>query len=192
MKINSNDTTEEIQKARPNLKPNSIKQYEAHLKKLQKMYDTDNYDFLSSPSDVMDKLSGKHYTSIRNTLNAVIILLMALNHDNKYDKLIEDYQKHRDKLNNKYLEDQQSGKISDKQKKNFAELNEVQSMIDKMEKEIKEKEIKKKKRDSKMKKVRKKLAIGARVKRNSQEQSGGDVGGGGVLMEVEVKTVSDV
>lgn len=144
MKINSNDTTEEIQKARPNLKPNSIKQYEAHLKKLQKMYDTDNYNFLSDPSDVMDKLSGKHYTSIRNTLNAVIILLMALNHDNKYDKLIEDYQKERDKLNDKYLEEQQSGKISEKQKKNFAELNEVQSMIDKMEKEIREKEIKKK------------------------------------------------
>lgn len=144
VKINSTDTTEMIQKARPNLKPNSIKQYEAHLKKLQKIYDTDNYDFLSSPSDVMDKLSDKHYTSIRNTLNAVIILLMALNHDDKYNKLIGDYQKERDKLNDKYLEDQQSGKISEKQKKNFAELSEIQSMINKMEKEIKEKEIKKK------------------------------------------------
>ena len=144
VKINSTDTTEMIQKARPNLKPNSIKQYEAHLKKLQKIYDTDNYDFLSSPSDVMDKLSDKHYTSIRNTLNAVIILLMALNHDDKYNKLIGDYQKERDKLNDKYLEDQQSGKISEKQKKNFAELSEIQSMINKMENEIKEKEIKKK------------------------------------------------
>jgi len=144
VKINSTDTTEMIQKARPNLKPNSIKQYEAHLKKLQKIYDTDNYDFLSSPSDVMDKLSDKHYTSIRNTLNAVIILLMALNHDEKYNKLIGEYQKERDKLNDKYLEDQQSGKISEKQKKNFAELSEIQSMINKMEKEIKEREIKKK------------------------------------------------
>ena len=144
VKINSTDTTEMIQKARPNLKPNSIKQYEAHLKKLQKIYDTDNYDFLSSPSDVMDKLSDKHYTSIRNTLNAVIILLMALNHDDKYNKLIGDYQKERDKLNDKYLEDQQSGKISEKQKKNFAELSEIQSMINKMENEINEKEIKKK------------------------------------------------
>lgn len=144
VKINSKNTTEEIQKSRPNLKPNSIKQYEAHLKKLQKIYDTDNYDFLSSPSDVMDKLSDKHYTSIRNTLNAVIILLMALNHDEKYNKLIGDYGKERDKLNDKYLEDQQSGKISEKQKKNFAELSEIQSMINKMEKEIKEREIKKK------------------------------------------------
>ena len=51
-------------------------------------------------------------------------------------------------------------------------------------------EIKKKKRDSKMKKVRKKLSIGARVKRNSHGQSGG--GGGGGLVGGEVKTVSDV
>ena len=47
-------------------------------------------------------------------------------------------------------------------------------------------EIRKKKRDSKMKKVRKKLSIGARVKRNSHGQSGGGLMGG------EVKTVSDV
>ena len=52
-------------------------------------------------------------------------------------------------------------------------------------------EIKKKNRNSRMKKVRKKLSIGARVKRNSLGQSGGGGGGGG-LMGGEVKTVSDV
>jgi hypothetical protein len=45
-------------------------------------------------------------------------------------------------------------------------------------------EIKKKNRNSRMKKVRKKLSIGARVKRNSLAG-----GGGGVLMGGEVKTV---
>ena len=50
-------------------------------------------------------------------------------------------------------------------------------------------EIKKKKRDSRMKKIRKKLSIGARVKRNSLGQSGG---GGGGLTGGEVKTVSDI
>jgi len=50
-------------------------------------------------------------------------------------------------------------------------------------------EIKKKKRDSRMKKIRKKLSVGARVKRNSHGQSGG---GGGGLVGGEVKTVSDV
>jgi len=144
MKINSENITDEIQKSRPNLKSNSIKQYETHLNKLKKLFDTDNYDFLSNPNDVMDKLDSKHYTSQRNTLNAIIILLLALNHDKKYDDLIEEYQKTRDELNDKYLEDQQSGKISEKQKNNFVELNDLNQMIGKMFSEIKEKDLKKK------------------------------------------------
>ena len=51
-------------------------------------------------------------------------------------------------------------------------------------------EIKKKKRDSRMKKVRKKLSIGARVKQNSHGQNGG--GGGGGSMGGEVKTAMKV
>jgi integrase len=136
MKINSQDVTEKIQESRPNLKANSIKQYETHLNKLKKLFDSDNFDFLSNPKDVIEKLEDKHYTSKRNTLNAVIIFLMALNHDEKYNDLINSYQKIRDELNDKYVEDQQSGKISSKQKDNFVELNEIMSMIDTMRKEI--------------------------------------------------------
>ena len=38
MKIDSDNISEEIQNARPNVKPNTIKQYEVNLKKLQKIY----------------------------------------------------------------------------------------------------------------------------------------------------------
>ena len=96
MKINTENTTEAIKKVKPNLKDNSIKQYEIHLNKLKKLFESDSYDFLSNPDEVMEKLSDKHYTSQRNTLNAIIILLLALNSDNKFDKLIEEYQKIRD------------------------------------------------------------------------------------------------
>ena len=144
MKINSENLTEEIQKSRPNLKPNSIKQYETHLNKLKKLFDTDNYDFLSKPKDVMEKLDDKHYTSKRNTLNAVIILLLALDIDDKFSELIEEYQKIRDGLNDKYLEDQQSGKISDKQKDNFVEFIELKKMTAQMFREIRDKDLKKK------------------------------------------------
>jgi integrase len=67
-----------------------------------------------------------------------------LNHDEKYDDLIDSYQKIRDGLNDKYLEDQQSGKISEKQKNNFAELSEIMSMIDTMKKEIAKQNLKNK------------------------------------------------
>ena len=144
MKINTENTTEAIKKVKPNLKDNSIKQYEIHLNKLKKLFESDSYDFLSNPDEVMEKLSDKHYTSQRNTLNAIIILLLALNSDNKFDKLIEEYQKIRDSKNQQYLDDNADGKISDKQKQNFAEFSEVQEMISTMENEIKSKGLKKK------------------------------------------------
>jgi len=77
MKIDSSNVTEDIQKARPNVKENTIKQYEVNLKKLQKLYDSDNYDFLSKPDDVMDKIKDLHYLSQRNILNAIVVFLMA-------------------------------------------------------------------------------------------------------------------
>ena len=142
MKINTDKLTEELTEARPNVKPNTIRQYEIQLNKLKKVFEADNWDFLSKPDDVVDKLKGNKYTSQRNSYNAIIVLLMALNHDNKYDDLLEAYGKLRDTLNNKYVEDQQSGKISEKQKENFAELSEIQGMISQMESEIKSKGLK--------------------------------------------------
>ena len=96
MKIDSDNVTEEIQKARPNVKPNTVKQYEVNLKKLQKIYDSDDYDFLSKPDDVMDKIKDLHYLSQRNILNAIVVLLMALNsvaqsEGEKYEELLTTY-----------------------------------------------------------------------------------------------------
>ena len=137
MTIDSKNPTDEISKARPSLKTNTIKQYTTNLNKLKKMFDTDDYDFLKKPKDVMDKLSDLHYLSQRNILNAVIVLLMALNDDKKYDELLEEYGKLRDELNNKYNDEQKSGVISDKQSKNFATTEEVFNMINEMADELK-------------------------------------------------------
>ena len=142
MKINTDKLTEELTEARPNVKPNTIRQYEIQLNKLKKVFEADNWDFLSKPEDVVDKLKGNKYTSQRNSYNAIIVLLMALNSDNKYDDLLEEYGKLRDTLNDKYVKDQQSGKISDKQKENFADLSEIKGMISQMESEIKSKGLK--------------------------------------------------
>ena len=145
MSINTKDASEEISNARPTLKTNTVKQYVINLKKLQKIYDTDNYDFLKKPEDVMEKLSDLHYLSQRNILNAVVVLLMALNSDEKYDKLLEEYGSLRDGLNDKYSDEQKSGIISDKQSKNFATTEEVFTMINKMADELKP--LKKKSKD---------------------------------------------
>ena len=137
MKINSKNPSEEIAEARPNLKTNSVKQYVTNLNKLKKMFDTDDYDFLSNTEEVMEKVSELHYLSQRNILNAVVVLLMALNHDEKYDKLLEEYGKLRDDFNDKYSDEQKSGVISDKQSANFATIEEVYDMINTMGTELK-------------------------------------------------------
>ena len=145
MKIDSSNVTEDIQKARPNVKANTVKQYEVNLKKLQKLYDTDNYDFLSKPDDVMDKIKDLHYLSQRNILNAIVVLLMALNSDEKYDDLLTTYGELRDELNDKYSDEQKSGVISDKQSKNFTTTEEIFKMINDMAEDLKP--IKKKSKD---------------------------------------------
>jgi len=63
MTITSKNPTEDISKARPQLKTNSVKQYVANLTKLQKIFDTDNYNFLKNPEEVMEKISALNYLS---------------------------------------------------------------------------------------------------------------------------------
>ena len=145
MKIDSENVTDDIKKARPNVKENTVKQYEVNLRKLQKLYDTDNYDFLSKPDDVMNKIKDLHYLSQRNMLNAIIVLLMALNHDEKYDELLITYGDLRDELNDKYSDEQKSGVISDKQSKNFTDIEAIYKMINDMAEDLKP--IKKKSKD---------------------------------------------
>ena len=147
MKIDTNNLNEDIKKSRPNIKDNTIKQYSMNLKKLKSLFETDNFDFLSNVDKVMDKIQNHHFTSQRNFLNAIIILLMALNSGGKYDKLLEEYGKLRDDFNDKYNKLNESGKVQPSQAENFATIEEVYEGINKMGEELKP--IKKKKELSK-------------------------------------------
>jgi len=142
MKINVKNINEEIHEARPNLKPNTVKQYESNLNKLKKMFESDNWDFLNNPTNVEEKISHLHFTSRRNHYNAIIVLLTALNHDKEFDKILSKYNEMRDELNDEY--NKQSSKISDKQSKNFATLEEINEMIDKIAEELKAMKLKQK------------------------------------------------
>ena len=126
--------TEIIKKERPNLKDISIKQYIKSLNKLKDLFESDNYEFLKEPNEVMEKLSNLHFTTIRNTLNAVIVYLMAVDGDKD---IIKTYTEKRDELNTQYVEEQEKGIISDKQAKNFATKEELNKMIEEMETQLK-------------------------------------------------------
>lgn len=145
MTITSKNPMEDISKARPQLKTNSVKQYVANLNKLKKIFDTDKYDFLKNPEKVMEKIEDLNYLSQRNILNAIIVLLSALNHDDKHDELLEEYGKLRDDRNSMYIEQNKSGEISSKQAPNFTTTEEIFKMINQMADDLKP--IKKKSKD---------------------------------------------
>lgn len=128
---------EVIKKSRPSIKDSTIKSYEANLNKLKKMFDSDNYNFLKDVDKVMEKIGDKHFTTIRNYLNAIIILLLALNHDDEYKELLKEYQSKRDDLNQQYEDENATGKISDKQKENFIPYEDLVKMINEMGKDLK-------------------------------------------------------
>ena len=128
---------ETIKKSRPSIKDTTIKSYEANLNKLKQMFDSDDYSFLKDIDKVMDKLGDKHYTTIRNYLNAIIILLSALNHDDKQAELLKEYQSKRDDLNKQYEDENATGKISEKQEKNFVPYEDIVGMINKMGQDLK-------------------------------------------------------
>tara|TARA_R110001632_G_scaffold134276_2_gene249874 strand:- start:261 stop:1007 length:747 start_codon:yes stop_codon:yes gene_type:complete len=62
---------------------------------------------------------------------------MAINSDKKQDTLLKKYQDKRDELNQQYEDEQTSGKISEKQSKNFVPLKDVVDMINKMGNDLK-------------------------------------------------------
>ena len=141
--LKTTDLKETIKQARPNVKDSTIKMYESNLKKLQKMFDATDWVFLKDVEDVKDKIKHLHYTSQRNYFNSIIILLMALNSENKQDELLSKYNTMRDNLNKQYEDDNATGKISDKQKANFVDIQVVKDGIEAMGKELKSKNFKK-------------------------------------------------
>lgn len=133
------DIKELIHKSRPTVKESTIKQYESLLKILQKHFKTTNYKFLNNVDEVILSLEDKHFTTQKNYYNAIIVLLLALEGDKS---VIEKYIVLRDELSEKY--NNQTNKISEKQKPNFATMEEIDTMLSLMLKEIKLKRLKSK------------------------------------------------
>lgn len=118
-----------IKKSRPNIKDSTIKMYVGNLNKLKNIFESDGFGFLKDIDKVKEKLSERHFTTQRNYYNSIIILLMAQDKDKK---LIEKYNTIRDQLNAKYLENQSSGVISEKQKNSFISMDELRAFVDKI------------------------------------------------------------
>ena len=121
--------TEKITEVKPNLKPNTIKQYEAQLNKLKKSFKSDNWDFIEDVNAVEDSLKHLSYLSQRNMYNAIIVLLLALNSEGDFDETLKDYQQIRDVLNDQYSKEQSEGKVLDSQKDKLVNISVIHFIV---------------------------------------------------------------
>jgi hypothetical protein len=113
-----------IQQFRPNLKPSTIKQYTRNLNALFKVLPKE--DPFNDIKLIEDKLKGKSYLTLRNYYTAIIIYLQLHKKD---EELIKQYTKVRDELNEQYVQENKTGKISEAQSDKFIEYDKFMKMI---------------------------------------------------------------
>ena len=120
-----------IKAARPNISDNSIKQYMSSLRTLNggTAVPITNVDFLKNFDEVMEKLKAKKPTTIKNYMNAIIVVLGALKMD---VDLIKKYEVVRDKLNEQYSDEQATHKKSEAQEKNWIVFDEYLKKVDEL------------------------------------------------------------
>ncbi len=145
------DMEKVISEYRPQLKTQTIRSYVSLIEKMRSQYPEENNDFLLDYDDVVMKLDeaiwGRNrdkyinFLTKRNMLNALIMLMNALDMDKEIIKL---YQVKRDGYNEKYTMNQEQGKISDKQKPNFIPIEDIHLLIKKLNNDIKNHGIRKK------------------------------------------------
>jgi len=120
----------------------TVNMYIANIKKLYKLLGNDDemedLDWLTDVEKVTDILSDKHFTTLRNYLNSIIVSLQVTEYP---DELIKEYQSIRDEFNDKYIKENSTGVISAKQEQNFASMDEINNVIKEMKEEIDSKKL---------------------------------------------------
>ncbi len=124
------DYVEKVSSARPNLKPGSLKSYHSAFKKAVNT----GKDIQNDALGVIEALADVSLTTRRNVYNAVAVYLEAID-DNDTAKI---YHTERDKLNEEYVKQNESGIISDKQSPNFISYDELISYTHKVRADIKD------------------------------------------------------
>ena len=121
-----------IKKQKPYLKDTSIAQYIRSIKKLNQLINGENaelknFNFIEDAKKIKEVLEQFHFTTRRNYYSAIITLLQAEDKPNK--ELIREYSDIVKEANTKYEEEQESGKVSEKQKEKLVSTNVVEDFV---------------------------------------------------------------
>ena len=131
-----------------NIKENSLKAYIISITKLFKSVSGDkdfkNLDFLKDIDKVKDTLDKFKLSTQKNYLAAVIVGLDAMNDKEKYDKLIKEYKELLETTREKYSKDHDNGEKSESQKKNWTSMKELKKVMNKIYRDLIERDLFKK------------------------------------------------
>lgn len=120
----------------------TIKMYISNINKLYKILgnedEMEDLDWLTDVEKITDILSDKHFTTLRNYLNSIIVSLQVTEYP---EELIKEYQSIRDEFNDKYIKENSTGVISAKQEENFVSMDEINEVIKEMKEEIDSKKL---------------------------------------------------
>ena len=122
---------EEIEKIRPNIKPNSLRAYLIILKKLNNENDIESLDFLKDKENITDIIKKKALTTQRNYLGAVLVALPILENS---ESLLDYYKGELEKVSTEYQTIIDSHKKTDKQELNWSSMVELIEVLSKYKK----------------------------------------------------------
>lgn len=129
-----------IKQSRPNLSDMSLSIYSQNVKKV---LGNNEPKILKNRQYIIDFLEGKSASTKRNYLNSILIFL-KIDESKTNKKLIRELETMRDTEQDKYLDDNEGGKISETQQKNLVEWPEILKVVDSVSQLVKEKNLTKK------------------------------------------------
>lgn len=119
-----------------NIKPNSLDAYLRNLKiliRLLKVEEPKNLDFLNEPEKVIESLSGKKHSTIRNYLASIVVLLSL---DDKKKEITDQYRSLMDSYNKQYADQVKEKQKTDSQEKNWTSMSELKKVLNTYKKEL--------------------------------------------------------
>ena len=122
---------EKILAKRPNIKSNTIDSYLTYINKLYSLYKGEKskaseYSWLKDTNKIAELLSDYKSTTKKNFYNAIVVILNANGSD---EKLVDEYAEMRDNEHKHYENLVKSHKKTDRQEKNWVELDEIDKIL---------------------------------------------------------------
>lgn len=138
MDYSFSEIEQSIRDYKPNLKDASVKLYMISVRRAKEINGSDDMQFIKDAKATDKNLSEyiplgskekTKYTSVRNTLIALVVYLESINKEYQYNELIQEYKSLINDYNKRYSEEQKDGQLKGRQVANMITKQELDVMM---------------------------------------------------------------